>query len=437
MNFIGKLGSHAAYAVHRVSNSVRYRVNRFKKKKRRQKLDLAAAEIANLIQAKEYAEAVNRYKRLIADETMADEIYEVAGQWSQDGSLADAFHRACIDSLKSDELRGMINSVAGGAKLYQPSKFWLYYATYHALQIDMWGVDNFKRTVNNGYFNWTNDGVINEQRHNIEQDLGLSVDAVQRMHPTWERKDKPENFKAKQWFKYGQFLCLLFEYARKHDSHDLLKAVSESRLGNPTGVTYDGHYITQDLANSVADVNLMLDVTGLDAKKPLRIMELGAGHGRIMYTFLKAFPQVQIVVVDIPPALYVSQWYLTNAFPNLKCFKFREIANYEEVKQDFESASLAFLTPEQIELVPGKSIDLFVNISSLHEMTPEQIKNWFQQIDRVCRGWFYTKQFREYPNLIDNLVIREADYPVLTGWQEKMKRINPVFMAFFEAVYKV
>jgi putative sugar O-methyltransferase len=213
--------------------------------------------------------------------------------------------------------------------------------------------------------------------------------------------------------------------------------VEESSVGNPVGINYKNHYVTQDLCNSILDVNFILENTKLNTNRPLRVMELGAGYGRIIYALLKAYPNLQAVIVDIPPALYVSQYYLTNTFPNLKCFKFREFSTYDEIKLDFESSSISFLTPEQIELIPNKSIDLFINISSLHEMTSIQINNWFNQINRVTNGWFYTKQFKKYPNLIDNLTIREEDYPSPSDWKEKVRRTNPIFQEFFEVVYKI
>jgi hypothetical protein len=81
--------------------------------------------------------------------------------------------------------------------------------------------------------------------------------------------------------------------------------------------------------------------------------------------------------------------------------------------------------------------DLFINISSLQEMTPAQIDNWFGQIDRLCKGWFYTKQYVESKNGFDNVIIRQEDYPVRTHWQTVLNRKSPIFPEMFETIYKI
>jgi putative sugar O-methyltransferase len=290
--------------------------------------------------------------------------------------------------------------------------------------------------VNNGYFNWTDSGTIANHLHNIKRDLD-NKHSIDSLKAEWDQAGKPTKFSNNHWIKYKNLLRWMFEYSIKYDSFKLFSLVEESVVGNPVGINYKGYFVTQDLCNSILDVNFILENTELNTNRPLRVMELGAGYGRIAYTLLKAYTNLQIVIVDIPPALYVSQSYLTSTFPGLKSFKFKEFLTYDEIRTDFESSSICFLTPEQIELIPNKSIDLFINISSLHEMTHAQINNWFNQINRVTNGWFYTKQFKKYPNLIDNLIIREEDYPSHSDWEEKVRRTNPIFQEFFEVVYKI
>ena len=410
--------------------TLRKRWRKIQEKRSQNRLERAADQIVGAIEKRDYDRAVKLYRSLIREETAADQIYAVAPRWMKDAGLTEAFHRACVDSLKYPELREMIYSVANGDKLYRPSQFWQFFATYHALQLDIWTVENFKRTVNNGYYQWSREVAFITQTIAIEKLLSSPA-------PELSTGEKPEKFSKKKWRLYLQFLAALFQYARETDTHGLCDKVTESEFGNPIGASLNGRLVTQDLCNSIIEVNTILDAASLDTSKPFRVMELGAGHGRVMFTILKAFPHAQIAIVDIPPALFVSQWYLTNTFPGLKAFKWRAFRNYEDIKSEFEGASIAFLSPEQIELIPDKCADLFVNISSLHEMMMPQIQNWFSHIDRVCRGYFYTKQIKEYPNLIDNITVRESDYPVNPRWQETLKRTNPIFPIFFEGVYRI
>jgi putative sugar O-methyltransferase len=58
------------------------------------------------------------------------------------------------------------------------------------------------------------------------------------------------------------------------------------------------------------------------------LAELGAGYGRLGYVMLKT-AQCQYFVFDIPPALYLSQWYLTTLFPKRRAFRFRRFDTFE------------------------------------------------------------------------------------------------------------
>ncbi len=59
----------------------------------------------------------------------------------------------------------------------------------------------------------------------------------------------------------------------------------------------------------------------------------------------------------------------------------------------------------QMTLLPPKSFHLVLNISSLHEMTAAQVANYFGQIDRLCRGRVYSKQWRVSRAKVNGCVI--------------------------------
>ena len=93
------------------------------------------------------------------------------------------------------------------------------------------------------------------------------------------------------------------------------------------------------------------------------------------------------------------------------------------------------MTPNQLDLFASLDADLFVNISSLHEMRPDQIAYYFDAIDRHCSGHFYTKQWKRSVNANDAVVIRQADYPVRDRWRTVYERTHPLQVRFFEALY--
>ena len=142
------------------------------------------------------------------------------------------------------------------------------------------------------------------------------------------------------------------------------------------------------------------------------------------------------VLFDIPPALYVCQRYLSAVFPELKIFKFRDFKEYSEIKFEYENADICFFTPNQMELLPKCQFNLFINISSLHEMTLEQINHYFHLINGYCNGYFYTKQWLNWTNSRDKLTISYKDYPVPYNWKLIFFRKHPIQTRFFEALYK-
>jgi ABC-type xylose transport system permease subunit len=81
--------------------------------------------------------------------------------------------------------------------------------------------------------------------------------------------------------------------------------------------------------------------------------------------------------------------------------------------------------------------DLALNVSSLHEMRPDQIAEWFRIIDRHTRGRFYTKQWVRSINDWDQLVVERGDYPVPPHWKVLLDRPAYATPGFFEAVYQL
>jgi len=152
---------------------------------------------------------------------------------------------------------------------------------------------------------------------------------------------------------------------------------------------------------------------------------------------MKAFPKCKYIIIDIPPALYVAQHYLTSVLSDKKIFNFRCFKNFNEIEQEFHDSNMVFLLPLQAELLPKKTVNLFINISSLHEMKMDQIYAYFRLIDNLTRGLFYTKQWLISRNPVDGITITSGDYPIPENWQQLYHRKAMVQSYFFEAMYAI
>lgn len=393
----------------------------------------------NHLRNKKYREAAVVYKIMVKLAPNNLSIFELGNFLgaSKDG-LKSELYSALVNLVETAELREMLVSLSKTPEIYQPSKFWINYMIYNIYQIEACGIENFKRSVNNNYHNFIYESGNNPIYRSAKKVLGWSDEDIKNAEKNigLPKVEKPTEFTEMDWKYYTQFLIMMWEVALKKDKLKLLDKLSEPMLGNPMFIEYNGNIVTQDICQTVIEVNTIVETIDYDSESKLKVIELGAGHGRIGNLMLSAFPNIQYVIIDIPPALYVSQWYLSNLFPSKKIFKFREFVNYDEIREEFESSSIAFLAPQQIELIKDKYFDLFINVCSLMEMKPIQIENWFKHIDRVCEGWFYTKQWYESKNQFDKVVILETDYPMRNNWDKILNRTS-IHPLLFESIYKI
>lgn len=327
-------------------------------------------------------------------------------------------------------LSSMFKELKKSPVLYQPSIFWDRLNKIHLEYLSKDGIDNFKRTINTRYFNWGTLGIIVHQLSPIFKEF-LRGNIAPLIDSKFE--DKKLNFFEE--LMYRIYLASLFEYISRCDSLKILDNLEEPLIGNPFVVKYKSKLISQDLCNSVYEFYSMTQ--GANLTKGVKVAELGAGYGRVGYVLLKQIPGSTYCVIDIPPALFIAQSYLSKVFPKEKIFKFRPFTSFKKVKKEFERSRIQILMPHQIELLPKRYFDLIFNISSLHEMTKEQIRNYIKQINRLCKGYFYTKQWRK-SRTKDNMFIKEGEYPIPRSWKVVNKRDrHPIQSMFFDALYKI
>jgi putative sugar O-methyltransferase len=214
-----------------------------------------------------------------------------------------------------------------------------------------------------------------------------------------------------------------------------LAKLDEPTLGNPIRVYRNGRLISQDIVNSLRERNSILAAIGADGSTRFTLAELGAGYGRLGYLLLET-TTCRYFVFDIPPALYLSQWYLTTLFPGRRVFRFRRFERFEEVKDELSRADIAFFTPNQLTKFPSGYFDVSVAISSMHEMRHDQIRHYMALLGRTTRYALYLKQQKGYVNPVDNLVIGKDDYPIPFGWAPTNERFDLINPGFFERVYQ-
>ena len=331
-----------------------------------------------------------------------------------------------IEALPA-ELRGMLDAFRSAPPVFQPSRFWEALNARHlrVLATDE-GLATFKRTLNTSYFQFG---------------LPAFLGALPILAWSWLRHPDPAVFLARA--ETGErrvpralaIATALYANAVRHRRcGDLLDRLDEPALGAPLRVRYGRRSLTEDLCHSVEEYASV--VSGLPAWiQPHRVLEIGAGYGRLAYAFVSARPDLQYYVVDIPPALYVSQRYLSEVLPDVAVFPFRPFRDHAEVAAAMAGARIVFLEPQQLELLPPDHLDVVLTVSTLHEMRADQVANYLAQVDRLCRGAFYTKQWRRFFNDVDGITASADGQRLPARWQPVFERSPLVPRSFVEALY--
>jgi putative sugar O-methyltransferase len=354
-----------------------------------------------------------------------------------------------LNSEALHEIEDMWQELRAAPVVSHPSAFWEDLCKINQQLLDWGGEANFKRTFNQNYFNFIpiapGDAHMTRMRRLTRHVPATALEAYEIEDPDRDPSSWMSCYPGYYIFKepdrttklklYREYLARMYEYALQREGSGLLATLEEPALGNPIRVRRNGRLISQDIVNSLRERNALLAAIEADDGTRFMAAELGAGYGRLGYLLLKT-TQCRYFVFDIPPALYVSQWYLTTLFPERRAFRFRRFERFEEVEEELSHADIAFLTANQLTKFPSGYFDVFASISSIHEMRRDQISHYMALMGRTANSALYLKQQKDYVNPVDSLVISRNDYPIPIGWVPTTERFDLINPGFFERVYR-
>jgi putative sugar O-methyltransferase len=358
-----------------------------------------------------------------------------------------------VDPAVPGEVRTMLDAVESMNRelnkkpIFAPGLFWSTHGTFHVELLKSYGIENFKRTVSHNYQNWLMVTLADSQvRRLLETWAGHRriepfVNGIERpdhvgFHLSMNFND-PEYPLADEVGReiYRLAVGLLWEHVLQGDRSELLKSLEEFETGNPIQIRRHGRLISSDLAHSLRERNLFLDQVKLTGRDALTVGEIGAGHGRLAEIFGRT-TNYRYFIFDIPPALYVSEWYVRKIFPNEKVFGFRPFDRWEEVRDEVAASRFAFFTANQIEMIPDDSLDLFINMNSLMEMRMDQIQNFLQHISRLTTRAFLSRQWLKWRNNLDNVTVDKDSFTLGDGWHKSLDCIDDIYPEFFNQVWE-
>lgn len=304
-------------------------------------------------------------------------------------------------------------------KVNEPSAFWARLGAEHAAALRARGPQSVKRTQALRYFTWRWHwwrAIRGEQlrfllahTHPLTALRCILTPAV-LSNAAWDGV----SWSISERWSYTIAVRLLWEYARRRGDRRAI-ALPEPLLGKPFPIQWNGRLVSQDLANSAIETVAIYRAVG---SNPVRsVLEIGAGYGRTAYVLLSLLPDSSYTVVDIEPALSISRWYLTSLFPR---------------------ARLRFMLPDETATLADGSVDLAISISSLQEMTAQQVDSYIALLARVASGGtVYLKQLAAWRNPDDGITLRFDQYPIPRDWRELYNEAAPVQTSFRQAAWRV
>ena len=226
-----------------------------------------------------------------------------------------------------------------------------------------------------------------------------ALDIPAAAHTQWQQSFLKKNL-SMAWFRgdnaYVWQFRQLGKAARIRMYLAMLDVESRDDLGIMGKVTEDGRFgawtfefgkrpsISRDLLDSVNEINYLDDQMGLSTIDGLRVLDIGAGYGRLAHRMSTALPNLAAYdcIDGVATSTFLCDYYV----------KYREC-------------------PESVRVVPlpehetlGERYDVCVNVHSFSECSLEAIQWWLDRIAERDIGWLLI-----VPNTPEELLSTELD----------------------------
>lgn len=194
-------------------------------------------------------------------------------------------------------------------------------------------------------------------RKNLAADLNLPWFRGDNAY-VWQFRQLKSEIRLKQYLTYL--------YVRNRDELGLFDKLEEDGAFGCWTFNFGSETkISRDLVESVNEINFLQRMLSISEIEGLKILDIGAGYGRLAYRMCSALPNVASYhcVDAVPESTFLCDYYL----------KFRRV--------DDRAASIPL--HELGRLAPAGSYQLAVNIHSFSECTHESVCWWLEQIRKL------------------------------------------------------
>jgi SAM-dependent methyltransferase len=223
------------------------------------------------------------------------------------------------------------------------------------------------------------------------------------------RGDNAYLWQYRQLHGQARFMYYLFaQYVRGFDQHGLLERLGEDGQFGCWTFGFEGlPLLSRDLLESVNELYFLERHCELFARPGLRVLDIGAGYGRLAHRATQAAPGIgAYVCMDaIPESTFLCEYYLK-----------------------YRGAPARVVPADEIDALAGEAFDVALNIHSFSEMSRDAIALWLDRIAAHRIPWLLI-----VPNDGEDLLSVEADgvrhdfAPLLRERGYRLRHTEPVF----------
>ena len=268
---------------------------------------------------------------------------------------------ASLNSLREflpTELFRQVEAFLSSDDFLKTSKYWRHLILRHLKSVSSQGIENWGTSVALNYFTWTKLEDIKLEKLSSQNSEDLNYLKVHN------------GLTPAESYSHNVICNLLWVYLKSLPNFPLSLVASSSagyEDGNSPKIEIDGVVVTQDLLNSAIEYESFRRVLRSDGAK---ILEIGAGSGRNADFMLSTGLVEKYVIVDIPPASFISQERISRSHPNLRVISCTDRNDLIELLHS-EDWDVLFILPSLARILPDKFFDITLAIDCLHEMTKE------------------------------------------------------------------
>ena len=355
-------------------------------------------------------EVKKNLKKMMQDSYLQDDLYTAGNYWKY-------YEKKILNQINNNSLKrfrsweggtgsGNIQSFGGGDELLGRS----FKRNFHPL-------DNSFRFFDNFYFVQKYNSLINK----ILPYLPMLKFFLIRIAEV--RKYFKDIHEARLKEKY--------ELIKKIDK-DLVK-ISDSSFGidNDKLISIEGKNYTNRFLKTLLHISELKKNTKFESIN--YVLELGAGIGLFASAFLKLNKKTKYLILDIPPTIIFSQYFLSNI--GYKVYGYEEIRKEKniDIKKIFENYDVICLPTWKIEDLKDFKFDLFVNIYSFQEMEKKQCLNYLSVLKKNLRKYIYienlisghtkTKKKNSF-GVLDQSNLQDIESSLSTEYKTLKKELN-------------